>query len=83
MTFEEINKTIEVIAYFDALCVRPLRFRWEGRAYRVSQINHTWNILKGKAREYYFHVSTKESNNFELVYNNDNLEWKISRAYLD
>ena len=81
MAFEEINATIEVIAYFDTVKIRPLRFRWSGRVYRISQINHIWNTMNGRAKEYHFHVSTKESNAFELIFNNESFKWKIGRSF--
>ena len=83
MIFEEIHESIEVIAYFNGNNMRPLRFRWSGRAYRISQINSIWSTMKGNAKEYHFHVSTRESNSFELIYNNDIFEWKIGRVCLD
>ena len=82
MMFEEIHEIIEVIVYFDGEKFRPIRFRWSGRAYQVSQINSTWSMRKGNIREYHFHVSTKESGSFELIYNTDNFVWKIGRVWL-
>jgi len=83
MRFEEIHESIEVIAYFDGKTMRPLRFRWSGRPYQISKVNSVWNTLKGRAREYHFHVSTRESDSFELIYNTDIFEWKIGRVCLD
>ena len=83
MRFDEIHDPIEVIAYFNGKQMHPLRFRWSGRAYRISQVNSAWSAPKGRAREYHFHVSTKESDSFELIYNNDSFEWKIGRMCVD
>ena len=81
MAFEEINETIEVIAHFDGKRIRPLRFRWAGRVYKITQLISVWDKPKGRAKEYHFRVLTRESNSFELLYDNDSFKWKIGRSF--
>jgi hypothetical protein len=83
MKIEEINETVQVISYFDGRTTRPLRFQWRGRAYRVARINGVWDGVKGRAREYHYHVATRESGSFELIFNNAGMSWKIGRVSLD
>ncbi len=83
MTFEEIKEPIEVIGYFDGQSVRPLRFRWRQRAYRISQIHGVWNHGIGRDKEYHFHVTTRDAGSFELIYNNKTFVWKLGRANID
>lgn len=81
--FEDAHEPIEVITYFDGKKMRPLRFRWRGRAYRVTRVNGVWSDIKGRLKEYHFHVATKESGSFELIYNNIDFSWKVGRVSVD
>ena len=80
MRFETINETVEVIIYFDKTQMQPLRFRWRNRAYHISHVNGVWYDVVGRDREYHFHVATKESGSFELIYNTGGLLWKVGRV---
>jgi len=80
MHIEEINEPVEVISYFDGRKMRPLRFRWRGRPYHVTVVNGLWHELCGRKRVYHFHVSTKESGSFELLYDTDGLDWRIGKV---
>lgn len=80
MRFEVINEPVEVITYFDGKKMRPMRFRWRGRPYHVVQVNGIWSDLKGQEKQYHFHVSTKESGSFELIYHNGLCTWKLGRV---
>ena len=83
MTFEIINEVIQVITFFDAERMRPLRFRWRDRTYRVQTVHSAWYDVVGRYREYHFYVATKESGSFELIYDTGGLLWKIGRVCLD
>ena len=83
MHFTDINEPIQVISYFDGQALRPLRFRWRGRAYRINHINGIWHDVKGQKRTYHFHVSTRESGSFELIYQAGGLTWKLGRVCID
>ncbi|RPH89744.1 MAG: hypothetical protein EHM72_19975 [Calditrichaeota bacterium] len=83
MTFETIDEPIEVITYFDKKQMKPIRFRWRDRAYRVAAINGIWYDIKGRNREYHFHVATRESGSFELIYDSGDFVWKLGRVCLD
>ena len=83
MRFENINEPIEVIAFFDGKQLRPLRFRWNNRVYKISKINSSWYANRGLEKEYHFHISTKESDSFELIFNNGSFKWKLGRSLID
>ena len=83
MMIEDVNEPIEVISYFDGKRMRPLRFRWQGRAYRIERVNGVWDAAKGRSREYHFHVSTRESGSFELIYDNAGFVWRLGRVCLE
>ena len=83
MVFEDIYEPVEVISYFDNRQMRPLRFRWKGRTYKIAQTNGVWSDVKGRTREYHFHVKTVKSGSFELIFNNTTFAWKLGRAYFE
>ena len=83
MQFETINEPVEVITYFDGRKVRPMRFRWRNRPYHITRINGTWSELQGRDRVLHFHVSTKESGSFELIYQNSSLTWRLGRVGIE
>ncbi|MDZ7314795.1 MAG: hypothetical protein ONB24_01600 [candidate division KSB1 bacterium] len=83
MKIEAVHEPIEVITYFDRNEIRPLRFRWRQRAYHVSSVNGVWRDVKGQTRLYHFHVATKESGSFELIYNAADLSWMLGRVLLE
>lgn len=83
MTIEEVNEPVEVISYYDGQKMRPIRFRWKGRVYKIAHVNGVWDDIKGTSREYHFHVSAHNSGSFELIYNNSGFAWKLGRICLD
>jgi len=83
MRFETINEPVEVITYFDGARMRPLRFRWRGRPYHISAVNGVWSDLQGRDKEYHFHVATRESGSFELIYHDDRLTWRLGRITIE
>ena len=83
VTIETINEAVHVIVYFDDKHIRPLRFRWRNRTYHVAALNSAWHNVVGRDREYHFHVMTRESGSFELIYNTGGLTWIIGRVCVD
>lgn len=83
MTFEQINEAIQVITYFDRERMRPLRFRWRDRTYRIKSIHSAWHDVVGRDRVYHFYVATRESGSFELIYNTGGFLWTIGRVCVD
>ena len=83
MQFEQINELVQVLSYYDGQKMRPLRFLWRNRSYHVVAVNGIWNEALGRDREYHFHVSTRESGSFELIYNNAAMSWRIGRVMVE
>ena len=83
VVFESINETIEVISYFSVERMRPLRFRWRDRAYHIRHIQAVWNHPAGANCYVHYHVTTKESGTFELVYDSGKMQWILGRVCLD
>ncbi len=83
MHIEIINEAVEVITYFDGHKMQPIRFRWRGRPYHIVRINGSWCDRKGQDRVHHFHVATRESGSFELIYYDAHCSWKIGRVCIE
>jgi hypothetical protein len=69
--------------HFDKFGMHPLRVKWHKRSYRVIQVNGTWASNKGRNRMYHFHVSTDNSDSFELIFNTDHMNWQLGRVWIE
>jgi hypothetical protein len=83
MRFEDINDPIEMIAVFRAGKMRPLRFRWRDRVYKIVRINGGWISDQGKTRFYHFSVMSESPDVYEISYNPDRFSWSMDRVCLE
>jgi len=42
MIYEDVNEPIEVIVVFRNRKMQPLRFKWNERVYKISNVNGGW-----------------------------------------
>lgn len=82
MTFEDIYESIEVISYFKDGSLKPLRFKWNGRVYRISRLNGYWVSHQGYNRQHHFSVIADSSDYFELLYDDASFDWQVARVCL-
>jgi hypothetical protein len=82
MVYEEINEAIEVISYFKAGKLKPLRFRWKERVYKVRKINGVWVDKEGYNKQHHYSIIADSTDYFELRFNTDNMVWTIGRIYM-
>jgi len=83
MRFEDINDPIEVIAVFRQGKLRPLKFRWRDRVYKIERVNGGWVTDEGKNRLYHYSVSANSPDVYEISYNSDRFAWNIDRVCLE
>lgn len=76
----EINEQVEVLAVFKKGLVFPKLLRWNGRVYKVEELNMRHQAHDGKALIHYFSVSDK-TNNFKLAFNTQSLNWTLEQVY--
>ncbi len=74
----EIGETIDVLALFGRE-VRPLKFRWRDRVYRVEEVTYRWRTRRGERVFIHFSV-TDGSCMYELVYDQSALRWTLRRV---
>jgi hypothetical protein len=75
---ESIKEDIKVIAVFDR-GVKPVKFRWRGRLYAITEVTHSWSSKDGSSSILHFSV-TDGASLFELAYNQGSLRWSIEAS---
>lgn len=75
---ESIKEDIKVIAVFDK-GVKPVKFRWRGRLFQITEVTHTWSSREGSSPILHFSV-TDGASLFELAYNRSSMRWSIEAS---
>jgi len=81
--YEELDEPIAVIALYADGRLRPLRFRWSGRVYRIARVTGHWIVQEGDNKHHHYAVLCERSNVFEICYDSKNLGWRLRSVYLD
>ena len=79
MQYEEIGEPIEVITYFHDGLLKPLRFRWQQRVYRITRLHGHWQSRTGAFPVHHFSVGTGGPDVYELQYSTDDQLWRLQR----
>ncbi len=58
--------------------IKPVWFIWEGRTYYIKDITYVWNSQEGQSLLYYFSVTDRAGNPYELCYHTDSNTWHLS-----
>jgi len=83
MRFEDIRDPIEVIVVFREGKMRPLKFRWRDRVYKVERINGGWVSDEGRNRLYHYSVMGEGPDVYEISYNPERFSWLIDRVCME
>ena len=83
MRFEDIGEPIEVIAVFRGGKMRPLKFRWSERVYKIERINGGWVSDEGRSRLFHYSVMSDGPDVYEISYNPDRFSWHIDRVCME
>ncbi|HQU71059.1 MAG TPA: DUF6504 family protein [Calditrichia bacterium] len=83
MAYQDLFEPIEVITHFHDGTISPLRFRWNGRTYRIRQLSASWQERLGNHRHIHFSVRTDNSDCCELLFDTGDFSWQIARVYMN
>lgn len=83
MHYEELFEPIEVITFFKNGQIIPLKFRWNGRVYKIKQVAGHWKENQGYAQQHHFSVQVEDSDCFELLFDGADFSWQLARVCLD
>jgi hypothetical protein len=80
---EKIQEPIEVLTKFVDGKIQPMRFRWRGRVFTVSEIAGLWDKRVGEHRAHFFSVGVGTRDYYELCYQTRSSQWTLENIYLD
>lgn len=83
MVYEDIFEDIEVISLFNDGKIKPLRFKWNGRIYKINKINGHWVSAQGYNKQHHFSIIADSSDYFEIMLDTSNFEWQVTRVCLE
>ena len=74
------NEQVEVLAIFTKKGPKPYALKWAGKKYIIEKINLVYSQRTGDGKLVYF-SATSQSNNFKLVFNTNELTWRLEEVY--
>lgn len=80
---EKVQEPVEVLGKFLEGKIQPLRFRWRGRVFTVSEVTGTWIKRVGEHRVHYFSVGVGSRDSYELSYEARTARWTLENIYLE
>ncbi|MCX6832735.1 MAG: hypothetical protein NT028_11520 [candidate division Zixibacteria bacterium] len=81
--YQDLDDDIEVIALFERNKLKPCRFRWRGKVYKVTRITGDWASDVGQSKLRYFAVVDSSSNFFQLCYDERLISWKVAKVWVE
>lgn len=80
---EAVNHPVEVLSLFTDGRLRPLRFRWRGRVFKIRRVSGEWSRREGVGKVHYFSVLAENQDYFELAYDVGQCQWRICRVWME
>lgn len=80
---EKVQEPVEVLTKFVEGKIRPLRFRWRGRVYTVSEVTGSWIKQVGEHRLHFFSVGAGSRESYELCYQARTSVWTLENVYVE
>jgi hypothetical protein len=81
--YKDLDEQVSVIAVFERGDMRPYRFFWKDRAFRVSRVTGTWKAPKGDKWVRHFSVVDSADNVFFLTYDERSMRWAIGKVWVE
>lgn len=81
--YQEMDEPIEVVVLFQSSKMKPSRFRWKDRVYKISEVTGDWKTDVGSYRIRHFAVVDTSSNFFQLSYDERKTSWVISKIWVE
>ena len=81
--YQDLDDPVEVIAVFSHQQLRPLRFKWKDRVYKITRVTGTWKKLEGEYIVRFFAVLDEETNVFQLMYNERLTDWTLTKVWVE
>lgn len=80
--YEEVDEQIAVAAVFKNGRCLPYSFDWQGRRYKVDQVNLEHQEKRGDDLVFCFSV-TAGGNSYELSFDSRHITWSLDRIWAE
>jgi uncharacterized protein DUF6504 len=81
--YQDMDEPIEVVVLFEARKMNPVRFRWNGRVYKISEVTGDWKTDVGAYKVHHYAVVDNSSNFFQLTFDERQTSWIISKIWVE
>jgi hypothetical protein len=81
--YQEVEEPIDVIAVFEKGRMRPLRFRWKNRVYKIQKVTGDWHSDVGRYRLRHFAVVDQAANYFQLSFDQYDAAWSLTKISVE
>jgi len=81
--YQDFDVSIDVMALYEKGTLRPLRFCWKGRSFRIARVTGTWKAPQGDMWTRHFSVVDARGNVFFLAYDERRTRWTISKLWME
>lgn len=81
--YQDLEEDIEVVALFERNSVKPCRFRWRGKVYKVARVTGDWESRLGEGRLRHFAVIDSAANCFQLCYDERHCTWQVAKVWVE
>jgi hypothetical protein len=78
--FTDVNEVVEVAVVFRKNKAVPVVLKWNGRSYKIENINLIHQEYEGETLVHCFSVSDN-ANSFKLSFNTKSLQWVLEQVY--
>ena len=81
--YKDLDEQVSVIVAFSKGEMRPYRFYWKDRAFKITRVTGTWKAPQGETWMKHFSVVDASDNVFFLTYEERNMRWAISKVWVE
>lgn len=81
--YQDLDDPVDVIAAFESRRLRPVRFRWNDRVYKVARVTGSWKSQRGEFSVRHFAVVDTQANFFELTYDERLTSWILTKTWVE
>ena len=82
MLIEKIDEPIRVLAGFSGGQIKPIRFHWQGRDYRIEKINGQWIDRRPDGYTLNYSVQVGQET-YYLHFSSCDVQWWLDQIVLD
>jgi len=79
---EEINEPIAVLTIFRDGSLRPVKFKWAGKTYKVNRVTYEWVTKEGSYPVYHFAVMADGDDVYEIYLNSFTMIWVLAKVHV-